>query len=173
MVAVVALTTGVAALADWGSGDDFTVQSPMPEHNVSYNESQERLRITVAAGGYAAPDADQTTTRVYLVRRYESASGPKHAPVTVAGGGEVLENGLWYDEGNRSVATAVPSAGDSATIVDDGTDQDDDGIAGVEPGEVYRVGMKFSGGVNTLTFEVSVRDGQVCTDAESTCDPRP
>jgi hypothetical protein len=134
LAVVVGITYGPALL----SGDDFSSYGPAATHNSSYDSGAEQFTITIVEGSYVNKKGDWTVKRV-VVTQAAGPDGTHKVPVTVRNGSTSSTAGVWYTANGTGVSAERPRTGDSVTIVADATDLDDDGDAGPEPGEAYRI----------------------------------
>jgi len=105
--------------------------------NGTYFAANETLRVSMSPElGYPG-DTDAATVRIM-----HDGDGP----VVLRRGGTTVQNGVWYAPDPPRVLDQAPGPGAAVTVVGDGTDADDDGVAGVECGEVYEVKVTAANG---------------------------
>lgn len=134
-VIVLALVGGGILYLEVTDADSTT--TPSVAYEAEYYPGNESLRLT-----NTGPDSitgksvtSKQQAKVYVVI---GDSGEKRPRATIASGGRVSERGLWVDD-NSSALKNYSDPGDSVLVVSDGTDQDGDGRAGIEPGEMVTI----------------------------------
>lgn len=121
-----------APVRDIFFGADFDADTPQVTVQVAFDGANETVRLT-HDGGDELNEGSQVRVTVCPA---ETAT-PVNA--TLAHRGTVVENGMWIS-GERPAAAPYPlGIGDSVRVLGDGVDSDDDGTAGIEPGDTLVV----------------------------------
>lgn len=117
--------------------DADTNTTPVVAYEAEYYPANESLRLTNTGPDpiTAKSVTSKQQAKVYVVI---GDSGENRPRATIASDGRVSERGLWVDD-NSSALKNHSDSGDSVLVVSDGTDQDGDGRAGIEPGETVTV----------------------------------
>lgn len=128
------IITGVAIISIWffGIGDGSESVEPRAEISASYNHSNETVRL-IHDGG----DTIREERVEYIIVESKGKTDEDYNRVGLVINNRSSPDGIWLGDPEDKVTSV--SSNDTAFVVSDGTDSDNDGIKGVEIGETIRV----------------------------------
>ena len=137
IVAVAAVAGGSWVVATVGTQPTLTV--PPVQYETTYHPESESVTIHHVGGDniterFVSGPKQANITVVVAQGHATGSQPPPEFSATIVAHGERSTDGIWVNSASDALQTESRH-GDSVLVVSDGTDQDGDGVAGVEPGE--------------------------------------
>lgn len=155
-VSLIVLAVVVFSLAYWPPEKGAT--TPTTTFSATYDEPSETLTIVV--------EGDEVLTgekveHIRVLRYDDDTSKFVDDGVRLQAGGDRWNGSVWASTTEDGVATFPIERGDEVRVYEVGTDRDDDGRAGVEPGDEVLVQIEFDQINATIARFAISRDGTV------------
>jgi len=137
IVAVAAVVGGGLVVATVGTQPTLTV--PPVQYETTYHPDSESMTIHHVGGNnitqkFVSGVRNPNITVVVAQGYATESQPPPEFSATIVAHGERSTDGMWVGSTSDALQTEGRH-GDSVLVVSDGTDQDGDGVAGIEPGE--------------------------------------
>lgn len=150
----IAAFVGVGVNNNSKGTQDFMVE-------MDYNASTEQIRVTVVESERIVASSENGPYTKFIRICKEGGEESRHCgtPVRLRAGNMSVDTGYWVAADEPAASEYPLRNGDSVTIVGDGTDDDEDGTAGVENGRL-RVWIQGSGAGGAIAA-IEIRNSEI------------